>query len=358
MARSPRRVAPPKLRVVKAPEVKEPRSRGRRRAPVPVLTDELEYARTVLAAEARAVMGLQDRLGDGFLKALDLMAACAGHIVVTGIGKPGFIAQKLSATLASTGVRSIYLHPAEAVHGDLGRVSRGDVVLALSNSGASEEIIRLLPALRRLGAKIIAITGDPGSALAKGADLVLDIGRIDEACPMGLVPTASTAALHAIGDALTMTLLKRRQFTTAEYALFHPGGKIGRAVMRVYEVMRSGEANPVVSESASLSEVVVVMTNTPGRPGAANVVDASGRLVGIFTDGDLRRLVEQGRTHFDVTVGEVMGRHPRFVLPEELVLGAATRMREARVDQLPVVDAEGRPVGLLDVQDLLAAGLV
>lgn len=361
MARPPRRLAAPKLRVVNAPEAKESRAKNRankNRVTVPPPADELEYARTVLAAEARAILGIQERLGDGFLRALDLISDCPGHVVVTGIGKPGFIAQKLSATLASTGVPSVYLHPAEAVHGDLGRVSRGDVVLALSNSGASEEIVRLIPALRRLGAKIIAITGDTSSTLAKGADVVLDIGRIDEACPMGLVPTASSAALHAIGDALAMTLVKRRQFTTAEYALFHPGGKIGRSVMRVYEVMRSGEANPVVRDSASLSEVLVVMTNTPGRPGAANVVDKAGRLVGIFTDGDLRRLVEQGRTRFDVSVGEVMGKHPRFVTPEELVLSAATRMREARVDQLPVVDAEGRPVGLLDVQDLLAARLV
>jgi arabinose-5-phosphate isomerase len=272
---------------------------------------------------------------------------------VTGIGKPGFIAQKLSATLASTGIPSFYLHPAEAVHGDLGRISRGDVVLALSNSGSSEEIVRLVPALRRIGAKIVAITGEAHSALARGADVALHIGRIDEACPMGLVPTASSAALHAIGDALAMTLLKHRQFTSEEYALIHPGGKLGRSVMRVSEVMRSGQSNPLVRENARLSDVVVVMTNTPGRPGAANVVDKSGRLVGIFTDGDLRRLVERGHTEFNVPVKEVMCKHPRYVGPDELVLAAATLMREAKVDQLPVVDDKGKPIGLLDVQDLL-----
>lgn len=366
MARSPRRQAP-KLRVIKGAQSPAPRAKPRavrlsatalKVAAGALPVDELAYARTVLGAEATAILGVQALLGDGFLQALDLMFECEGHLVVTGIGKPGFIAQKLSATLASTGSRSIYLHPAEAVHGDLGRVSRRDVVIALSNSGTSEELVRLLPAFKRLGAKVIAITGDPQSGLAKGADVVVDIGRIDEACPMGLVPTASSAALHAVGDALAMTLLKRRQFSRDEYALFHPGGKIGRAVMRVYEVMRSGEANPLVRDTASLSEVVVVMTNTPGRPGAANVVDRSGRLVGIFTDGDLRRLVEQGKTNFDRPVREVMGKHPRFVTPEELVLSAAARMRENRVDQLPVVDADGRPVGLLDVQDLLAARLV
>ena len=318
----------------------------------------LEYARKVLEAEAAAILSIRGRLSAGFVEAVELMLGCPGHVVVTGIGKPGFIAQKLSATLASTGVPSVYLHPAEAGHGDLGRVSRGDVVLALSNSGATEEIVRLLPSLRRIGARIVAITGDPRSALARGSDAVVDIGRIDEACPMGLVPTASSAALHAVSDALAMTLVKARKFTSEEYAVLHPRGQLGRSVMRVFEVMRAGEANPVVRQSARLSEVVVVMTNTPGRPGAANVVDGAGRLVGIFTDGDLRRLVERGHTDFDAPVRAVMGRHPRCIGPEELVLAAAAVMREAKVDQLPVVDADGKAVGLLDVQDLLAARLV
>ena len=342
----------PTLRVVKGTGEPRPAQRARRRK------GQLDFARSVLDAEANAILGLKERVGGSFAAALELLMACPGHVVVTGIGKPSFIAQKLSATLASTGIPSLFLHPSEAVHGDLGRVKKGDVVLALSNSGATEEILRLLPALKRIGAKVIAITGDGDSPLARGAHVVVDIGHIDEACPMGLVPTASSAALHAISDALAMTLLKFRQFTSEEYALFHPGGKLGRAVMRVYEVMRSGEANPVVRDTASLSEVVVAMTNTPGRPGAANVVDRNGRLVGIFTDGDLRREVERGRSSFDVPVRQVMGKHPRVVQPEELVLSAAAKMREAKVDQLPVVDAEGRAVGLLDVQDLLAARLV
>lgn len=318
----------------------------------------LGYAREVLSVEANAIQRVADRLGTTFNAAIEKLLSCDGQVVVTGIGKPGFIAQKLSATLASTGTPSLYLHPAEAVHGDLGRVSRRDVVIALSNSGTTEEILRLLPPLRRIGATIIGITGDPSSGLAKGSDVVLDIGRIDEACPMGLVPTASTAALHAVGDALAMTLVRLKQFSTDEYAVFHPGGKLGRSVMRVFEVMRAGRSNPVVRETASLKDALVVMTNTPGRPGAANVVDRSGRLVGIFTDGDLRRVLERGLKDLSTPVREVMGRHPRCVLPEELVLTAAARMREASVDQLPVVDAEGKPVGLLDVQDLLAARLV
>src|SRR5256885_7395812 len=235
----------PALRVVKGAAEPRPAQRAKKRR------GQLEFARSVLDAEAHAILGLKERVGDSFSAALELLAACPGHVVVTGIGKPGFIAQKLSATLASTGIPSLFLHPAEAVHGDLGRVRKGDVVLALSNSGATEELIRLLPALKRIGAKVIAITGDGDSPLARGADVVVDIGHIDEACPMGLVATASSAALHAISDALAMTLLKYRQFTSEEYALFHPGGKLGRAAMRVYEGMRSGEANPLGRGTAS-----------------------------------------------------------------------------------------------------------
>ncbi|MBI3180572.1 MAG: KpsF/GutQ family sugar-phosphate isomerase [Myxococcales bacterium] len=357
MARSPRSLATraPALRVVRQ-DVRPARTRRRVRGRE--ASRLVAYARGVLEAEASAIRSLRSRLSESFLAALELLLSCAGHVVLTGMGKPGFIAQKLSATLASTGVPSFYLHPAEAGHGDLGRVSRGDVVVALSNSGSTEEIVRLIPWLRRIGARIIAITGDPASPLARSADVVLDIGRIDEACPMGLVPTASSAAMHAMGDALAMTLVKRRHLTSDDYALLHPGGKLGRAARRVFEVMRAGEANPVVREGAPLAEVVVVMTKTPGRPGAANVVDRSGKLVGIFTDGDLRRLVERGSIDFAAPVREVMGRQPRVVKADDLVLSAAAKMREHKVDQLPVVDEDGRPVGLLDVQDLLAARFV
>lgn len=318
----------------------------------------LAWAQQVLTQEANAITSLVGRLGDDFLAALEVLERCEGHVVCTGIGKPGFIAQKLSATLASTGVASLYLHPSEAAHGDLGRVKKGDVVVALSNSGASEEVVRLLVPLKRVGAKVIALTGDVNSALAKGAELVVDLGPIDEACPMGLVPTASSAALHAVCDALAMTLAWRKEFSESQYALYHPGGKLGRSVLKVHEVMRSGEANPLISHRATLKEVVVVMTRTPGRPGAANVIDDRGRLVGIFTDGDLRRLAEQNALDLKRRVSDVMARRPKCVGPEELVLSAATLMRERQVDQVPVVDAEGRAVGLLDVQDLLANRVV
>lgn len=317
----------------------------------------LEYARQVLTQEARAIDSLCARLGDGFYAAVEALQATKGRVVCTGIGKPGFIAQKLSATLSSTGVPSFYLHPAEAAHGDLGRVTKGDVVVLLSNSGTSEEVVRLLVPLRRLGVTLIALTGDEASPLAQGADVVVALGAIDEACPMGLVPTASSAALHAVCDALAMTLAWRREFSESEYALYHPGGKLGRSVMKVRELMRTGEWNPLIRDTATLEQVVVVMTRTRGRPGAANVVDGRGRLVGIFTDGDLRRLAEAHALDLTRKISEVMIRHPRCISPEELVLSAAAIMREKKVDQLPVVDAEGKAVGLLDVQDVLASRL-
>jgi arabinose-5-phosphate isomerase len=310
----------------------------------------------VVAAESRAIGAVA--LGDGFARAVEWILRCKGRVVVTGMGKPGFVAQKISATLASTGTPSLFVHPAEAAHGDLGRIARDDVVLALSNSGETEEILRLLPALRRIGARIVALTRDETTSLARSADLVVPIGNVEEACPMGLAPTASTSVLLALGDAIAMTVLANRPFDREEYALYHPGGKLGRGLMKVGELMRQGLANPVVPQTAPLHEAVAVMTRTPGRPGATSVVDGHGKLVGIFTDGDLRRLVERGRTDFAGPVSEVMGRDPRTVRPEELVADAARVLRRFEVDQVPVVDGEGRPVGLLDVQDLLSAKIL
>jgi arabinose-5-phosphate isomerase len=340
----------PKARVLRLP-------RGRanaKKTPAPRRARDLvEQGRTVLAAEAAAIAAV--KLDDAFAEAVRWIVGCRGRVVVTGMGKPGFVAQKISATLASTGTPSLYVHPAEAAHGDLGRIAKDDLVIALSNSGETEEILRLLPALKKIGARIVAITKDRSNPLARGADLVLAIGNVEEACPMGLAPTASTAVLLAVGDALAMTALGIRPFDREEYALFHPGGKLGRGLMKVRELMRGAEANPVVREDAPLSAAVAVMTETPGRPGATSVVDAAGKLVGIFTDGDLRRLVEHEQTDFTRPVSSAMGRNPRTVRPDALLVDAARVLRQARIDQVPVVDAEGRPVGLLDVQDLLAA---
>lgn len=320
----------------------------------PTRNDLVKHGRKVVEAELRAVNGLLQRVGASFAQAVEMILACKGRLVVTGLGKPGFVAQKISATFASTGTPSLYLHPAEALHGDLGRVTRDDVVLALSNSGRTEEIVRLLGPVGRIGAKVIAMTGDVNSPLAEQADVVLDIGNVEEACPLGLAPTASSTVLLVLGDALAMTVLDNRSFGNDDYALIHPGGSLGTKVMRVREVMRQGDANPLVRADDPLSRAVAVMTQTPGRPGATLVVDRKGKLAGIFTDGDLRRLFESGSTSADTPVGDVMGRNPRTVHPDMLVLEAAEVLREARIDQVPVVDDRNRPLGLLDVQDLLA----
>ncbi len=320
--------------------------------------DAAEYARGVLRAEAVAIEQLCGRIDGDFSEAVERILACSGRVVVTGMGKPGFIAQKISATFfASTGTPSLFLHPAEALHGDLGRLVPGDLVVALSNSGETEEILRLLPALKRLGAPIIAVTGGQKSSLADASDVVLEIGPVPEACPLGLAPTTSTVALLALGDALAMTVLHRRGFSPEQFAELHPAGALGRRLLRVREVMRTGAANPTVSKDVSLRETAAVMS-TVGRPGAASVIDEAGKLVGIFTDGDLRRLVQQDDVDFTRPVSAVMGRNPRTIGPDDLAIAAAEILREGQIDQLPVVDGGGRPVGLLDVQDLLSARLL
>jgi arabinose-5-phosphate isomerase len=320
--------------------------------------DILDYAREVIRAEAEAVAQLGGRLNGAFARAVEMVLACTGRVVVTGMGKPGFIAQKISATFASTGTPSLYLHPAEALHGDLGRLVPGDLVLALSNSGETDELVRLLPSLRRLGAPIIALTSGPRSSLADAADEVLEIGPVPEACPLGLAPTASTVALLAMGDALAMAVQQKRGFSPEQFASLHPGGALGKQFLRVRDVMRTGDRNPMVRADATLRETAAVMTRTEGRPGAASVIDGQGKLVGIFTDGDLRRLVQMGELDFSRPVSAVMGKTPRTVSPDDLAQTAADLLRQSQVDQLPVVDAAGLPVGLLDVQDLLAARLL
>lgn len=327
------------------------------RAPEPA-EGLVEYGRGVLETEAAAIRSVVPRLGAPFARAVEMILGCAGHVAVTGMGKPGFIAQKISATLASTGTPSFYLHPAEALHGDLGRVTRGDLLLALSNSGETEELVRLAPAVKRMGTAIIAVTGAPRSTLARQADVVLDMGPVEEACPMGLAPTTSAACLLAIGDALAMTVLWRRPFREEDFARVHPGGKLGQKFLRVADLMRTGAANPVVLDREPLWKAVVVMTKTPGRPGATSVIDRRGKLVGIFTDGDLRRLAEKGSIDFSAPVRTCMGKNPRTVTAEMMVTDAAAVLRSAKIDQVPVVDAERRPVGLLDVQDLLAARIL
>ncbi|MCL2012981.1 MAG: KpsF/GutQ family sugar-phosphate isomerase [Cystobacterineae bacterium] len=316
------------------------------------------FAKTVFETEAAAILALCEKLNGSFEEAVAHMLQCRGHIVTMGMGKPGFIAQKLSATLASVGIPSFFLHPAEAAHGDIGRIAPGDVGVVLSNSGATEEIVRLLPAFKRLKMPLIVLTGNAQSPLAKQASTLIEIGPIGEACPMGLVPTASSVALHAMADALALALAREREMTPEKYALLHPAGALGRSVMRVGEFMRQGPSNPLVHEKAPLSEAIIVMTQTPGKPGATNVVSAENKLVGIFTDGDLRRLIQNQQLNLHAPIGQFMQKQPRCTYAHELAMSAAGRMQQYQVDQLPVVDEQGKAIGLLDIQDLLATRLI
>ena len=313
----------------------------------------LDDARGVVEAEGRAVAGLLAHLDERFVQAVDLLLTCHGRIVVTGLGKSGLVGQKISATLASTGAPSLFLHAAEALHGDLGRIAEGDVVIALSNSGNTDEIVRLVRPLKSTGVPLVAITGRTDSILARHADVVLYIGDVAEACPMGLVPTASTTAMMVLGDALAIALFNRRGFGREEYARFHPGGDLGRRLIKVREVMRKGLENPIVRDDVSVREAIRVMSETPGRPGAVSVIDAGGALVGFFTDGDLRRLILRGGFSDRGPVSGVMHANPKRVHELALVDEATRLLREFHIDQLPVVDDDDAPVGLIDVQDLL-----
>ncbi len=260
----------------------------------PKSKQRLSRAAEVIRLEATTIAGLEARLGDGFLRAVDMVLGCEGLVVVAGVGKAGLVGQKISATLASTGTPSLFLHPTEALHGDLGRIRARDLLFLVSNSGESGETSALIGPARKLGARILSMTGTTASTLARLSDCVLDIGPVEEACPMKLAPTASTSAMLALGDALAMVVLQERSFGREDYALFHPAGSLGRKLMRVSEVMRKGEQLPIAKSGASLRDVVLVMNRTPGRPGAALVVDAHGKLAGIFTHGDLARLLEDG----------------------------------------------------------------
>jgi arabinose-5-phosphate isomerase len=318
----------------------------------------LALAAEVLHLEAEALQGMADGLkgarGEAFLEAVEAILSTSGLVVVTGMGKAGLVGAKISATLASTGTPSMTLHPAEAVHGDLGRVRRSDVVLCLSNSGETGELKAMLAPIRRTGAKLIAMLGDAESTLARHADIVLELGAPPEACPLGLAPTTSTSAMLALGDALAMVVLEARGFSREDFARYHPAGSLGRRLMRVGEVMRKDAELPLIPSGTVLRHALVTMSKTPGRPGAGLIVDPTGALIGIFTDGDLRRLFESdGLEALDAPIDEAMGKQPKSITTGALVDDAMRLLHTHRIDQLAVCDEAGRPVGLLDIQDLL-----
>jgi arabinose-5-phosphate isomerase len=322
-----------------------------------VKVDVIKRARQVLDIEAKAVLDLKNCLGKDFKQALGVIFNTKGRVVVSGMGKTGIIAQKFSATLASTGTPSLFLHCAEAVHGDLGRVTSDDTVIIISNSGQGEEIKQLLPLLKKIGSKVIALTANKSSFLARYSDVVLYIPVKKEACPLNLAPTASTTATLAMTDALAVCLIELKGFKEKDFAFYHPGGLLGkRLLLKVEDVMRKGWSYPVVSENKKISEVLVRITRS--HAGSATVVDKKGRLCGIFTDGDLRRHLEQDSLLTQRKVREVMTRNPAAVESGTLAAEAMRILQQKKIDELPVVDKNRKPVGLLDVQDLLKAGLV
>lgn len=319
--------------------------------------DLLKRAKAVLDIEAKAVNDLKKNINSDFKKAVRLILNSKGRVVVTGVGKTGIIARKLSATLSSTGTPSLFLHSAEAIHGDLGRVTKEDIVIILSYSGESEEIKKLLPVLEKIGSKIISLTGNKTSLMARSSDVILNTSVKKEACPLGLAPTASTTAMLAMSDALSVCLLELKGFKQEDFAFFHPGGMLGKKLLlTVEEIMRKGDSNPVVNENKKISEVLVKITQA--RAGSASVVDANGRLTGIFTDGDLRRHLEIDPNLSLRRVKEVMTKNPAAVARGTLAAEAMRILQEKKIDEVPVVDEKNKPVGLLDVQDLLRAGLV
>ena len=319
--------------------------------------DLRRLAERVLRMEADAILGLIQKLDERFEQAVELLRGCAGRVIVTGMGKSGLIGRKIAATLASTGTPAYYLHPAEGVHGDLGMIARSDVVLALSNSGETDEVLAILPPLKRLGVPIVLLTGNPTSSLARQCEVVIDVSVSEEACPMNLAPTSSTTAALALGDALAMALLELRGLRPEDYAALHPRGSLGwRALFRVADLMLTGDAVPVVPEPTPLREVIVEMTRK--RKGVTTVVDGSGRLVGIVTDGDLRRLHLTGKPIDDLSAGQVASREPKTIRADELAAKALEVMETWQITSLVIVDPARRPVGLIHMHDILRAKIV
>lgn len=320
-----------------------------RSEPLAAASTDLALARKVLEIEAGAILGLVDTLDEGFSRALDLLQGCRGRVIVTGMGKSGIVCRKIAATLSSTGTPAFFLHPAEAVHGDLGVMQREDVVVALSHSGETHEVLRVLAAIRRIGAKLIALTGNPASTLGQAADVTLDTHVNEEACPLNLAPTASTTAALALGDALAMTLLVRRGFREDDFAHLHPGGKLGKGLMRAEALMHAGEAMPRVSADEPMRAVLGEMSAK--RLGMTCVVHADGRLAGIITDGDLRRHVSATPDLLDRPASAVMSPNPVTIPPHLLAVEALRILEERRISSLIVVD-DGRAVGVLHLHDL------
>lgn len=323
------------------------------------MADILEAARRVLEIEAEAVSALADRLDERFVGAVEMILACSGRVVVTGMGKSGLICQKMAATMASTGTPALFLHPAEGLHGDLGMLMRGDVVIAVSNSGETEEITRILPTIKRMGLPLIAMAGNPNSALARAGDVFLDISVKEEACPLQLAPTASTTATLAMGDALAVSLLIRRGFKEEDFALYHPGGALGkRLLLRVEDIMHVDDALPVVPMGTLLKDSLYEISSK--KLGITGVIDDQGAIAGVFTDGDLRRTIEKGVEVLNRPIEEFMNTNPKRILRSNLAAKALQVMESHAITSLFVfeTDADDQPIGIIHLHDLLRAGVI
>ena len=316
----------------------------------------IEEAKKVLSIEYQGIRSLMGKIDESFVRAIDILYNCKGRIIVTGMGKSGLIGKKISSTFSSTGTPTFFLHPAEGGHGDIGIVTADDVVIAISYSGNTEEVVSLLPFFKRFGIKIISITGEPNSVLAKNSDVCLDVGVGEEACPLGITPTASTTATLVMGDALAMVLLKKRRFKKEDFALFHPAGSLGKRLhLRVGDLMHRGSENPIVNDNVSLKEAIYEMTSK--GLGMTSVVDDENRLVGIVTDGDLRRILEREVDPLNIPVGKLMTQNPK-VIGEDVLAAEALRVMEYHsITSLIVVDEENHPYGTLHLHDILKAGI-
>lgn len=315
--------------------------------------DHLEFASSVIAHEAKALNNLAKILDANFNRAVETLLNCKGMVVVTGMGKAHLVGQKISATLASTGTPSFDMHAGEALHGDLGRITPNDVVLALSNSGKTREVCELIDPVKKRDIPLLAITGQLESPLAKHSDIVLHIGKLDEACPLGLAPSTTTTAMLALGDALALTVQKAKNFRREDYAFFHPAGELGRKLMKVSEIMRTGAQAPVILKNQTVRDAIMITADS--RAGAVSVTDENGVLVGIFTNGDLRTImVKESETGVTGKVmAEVMTSQPKTISPNQLAAEAFHILKEYAIDELPVVDENGKAIGMIDVQDFL-----
>ncbi len=318
--------------------------------------EQLRFARQIILHESRTLEAVAQRLDGSFCRAIEAIYHCRGHVIVTGMGKAGLIGRKIAATLSSTGSPSIFLHPAEAIHGDLGRIRSEDVLLALSQSGETEEMVRLLPSFAEFGVPLIAVTSSAGSALGRAATTVIELGRLEEACALGLAPSSSAAAMLAVGDALALVVSKMKNFGREDFARFHPGGSLGAKLSKVEDCMRPLSQCRTAKDSLTVRETLVAVSRPGRRTGATMLIDAAGKLSGIFTDSDLARLFERRRDEdLDRPIHDVMTANPLRAVVGSMMADAIALIAQRKISELPVVDLDGKPVGLIDVTDLVAS---